>query len=218
MAEAFIFADEAGDFKFLKGANISKYFILCTMRMEKCDLGDELLELKRSLVRKDMPVGDKFHASSDQQGVRDEVFNVISKFPFRVDATILEKSKAQPQTRVDEALFYKYAWHYHAKFIVPHPVNRNHDILACAAALETNKGKAAFKLAFNNAIQQHDRNKKWTTEFRPSAADPCLQAVDYCAWAIQRRWEMGDPRSHNIIADKIQTEFDLWRMGNRHYY
>jgi hypothetical protein len=88
----------------------------------------------------------------------------------------------------------------------------------CAAALETNKGKAAFKLAFNNVIQQTAPGTRWATDLPPSAAEPCLQAADYCAWAIQRKWKMGDMRSYELIESKIATEFDLWRRGTTYHY
>jgi hypothetical protein len=218
MPDAFIFADEAGDFKFMNGVNISRYFILCTMRVVQCDIGAHLLDLRRSLLRRGEPVGDKFHASSDKQAIRDEVFRVIAQYPFRVDATVLEKCKAYPRARADEPTFYQYAWYYHAKFIVPHNINRDCDVLLTAAALETNKGKAAFKNAFNNVIQQTTRARPWRTSFALSVADPCLQAADYCAWAIQRRWEMNDSRSLELIGDRVASQFDLWRLGNlRHY-
>lgn len=163
-------------------------------------------------------LGDKFHASSDKQAVRDEVFNVLQQHNFRIDATILEKRKAYPQVRPNEPTFYRYAWYYHGKYVVPLVTRPGHDLFISAAALETNKGKAAFKLAFNNVMQQVAAGPSWATDFPLSVADPCLQAADYCAWAIQRRWEMGDNRSHALIADKISTEFDLWQVGTQTFY
>lgn len=47
------------------------------------------------------------------------MFDLISQQDFRVDATILEKSKAQPQTRSTEIRFYQYAWRYHFKYVAP---------------------------------------------------------------------------------------------------
>ena len=49
-------------------------------------------------------------------------------------------------------------------------------------------------------------------------SDPCLQIADYCTWAIQRKWEGNDPRSHVLIADKIRSEFDVWQRGTTYYY
>ena len=56
------------------------------------------------------------------------------------------------------------------------------------------------------------------THFCPAATDPCIQVADYCAWAIQRKWELDDDRSYVLIADHITAEYDLFKGGNEHYY
>ena len=111
----FIFGDESGDFKFIRRANVSRYFILCTVRMDKCDVGHAILDLRRAMKRRKVVVGDEFHAASDYNAVRSEVFELLKTFEFDIDATILDKPKAGPQTRPNEATFYKYARYYHAK-------------------------------------------------------------------------------------------------------
>jgi hypothetical protein len=49
-------------------------------------------------------------------------------------------------------------------------------------------------------------------------ADPCLQAADYCTWAIQKKWERGNVRSYDLIAKRITRERDLWAHGPKHHY
>jgi len=39
-----------------------------------------------------------------------------------------------------------------------------------------------------------------------SDVQPGIRAVDFVAWAIQRRHEMGDTRFYDIVAQKIVTE------------
>jgi hypothetical protein len=90
----------------------------------------------------------------------------LQRHEFRIDATILEKRKARPHVCPDGPTFYQYAWHYHAKYVVPRSMVDGHDLFICAAALETSKGKAAFKLAFNNVIQQTAPRTRWAT-FHP---------------------------------------------------
>lgn len=215
---SFIFADEAGDFVFKRGENKSFYFILCTLRFHSCDLGGALLNLRRRLIYQGTRLQDKFHATTDSKKVRTEVFDTIKDYDFRIDATILEKPKALPKIRRKEDIFYKYAWYYHAKFLAPQLFRYRRNILITAAALETKRGKAAFKSAFNDAVQQTIPHKDYAIDFPPSASDPCLQAADYCAWAIQRKWERGDTNSYDLIKDKIKSEFDLWERGDTHYY
>jgi hypothetical protein len=213
-----LFADEAGDFKFHNGADASRYFILCTICTSGWEVGNDLRHLRRRMLLEGIELGDKFHAGADKQAVRDEVFNVLQQHDFRIDATILDKRKAFPYVRPDEPTFYQYAWYFHAKYVIPRIAAAGADLFISAAALETKKGKAAFKLAFNNVMQQTAPRTNWATDFPLSVADPCLQAADYCAWAIQRKWERNDLRSYDLIADKVSTEYDLWRIGAQVFY
>lgn len=113
MTRLHIFADEAGDFEFSRKQNVSRYFILCTVAMNSCHIADNLLDLRRQLAWDGFTLGDYFHATADKQPMRDEVFNVITDHDFSVQATIMEKSKAQAQVRKSRARFYKYGWLYH---------------------------------------------------------------------------------------------------------
>ena len=99
MPNRFIFADEAGCFTFNREPNVSKHFILCTVVMNDCAVGAELLTLRRRLAWEGGELGDYFHATADAQAVRNEVFKVIMRFPFTVQATVMEKCKAQPQLK-----------------------------------------------------------------------------------------------------------------------
>jgi hypothetical protein len=216
----FMFADEAGCFTFKKKQGASKYFLLCTLCTDDCSLSHDLLHIRRELIAAGDIELDKLHATSDLQQTRDEVFNVLAKHDFRIDATLLEKSKAQPQTRTTDHRFYQYAWYYHFKHVGAQLLMAKDKLLITAAALGQKKTKASFKLAINNSIQQLIPRENWEVSFMDSAKDPMLWAADYCAWAIQRRWESDgqDDRSYKLIKPKIKTEYDLWASGQTHYY
>ncbi|MGB6087263.1 DUF3800 domain-containing protein [Parvibaculum sp.] len=218
MPNNFVFADEAGNFDFSVNPGASKYFILCTVVMDRCDCGAALLDLRRDLLTQGFEIEKQFHATSDKQEVRNAVYDTLARHDFRIDATILEKRKAQPKIRPTEATFYKYAWFYHYKFIAPKITHAERHTLITAAEVATRQKKAAYKEAINDVAQQVTHHNNWTLSFPPSSTDPCLQAADYCAWAIQRKWEYGDPRSYDLIKDKIATEFNLWARGSVFYY
>lgn len=221
MGRLFVFADEAGDFEFVRGHNISRYFILCTVAMQSCEIANELLHLRRELAFAGLPLGEYFHCTTDQQAVRDRVFETICKHEFHVQATIMEKSKAQPQVRHSRPRFYQYGWYYHFRhgtdpiihpFLQPPP-----ELLVTAATIGTKKERASFLSSIEDVMRQTARGKH-ATHFCPAAADPCIQVADYCAWAIQRKWERGDIRSYDLIKNRITYEFDLWARGRVHYY
>lgn len=218
MARRFIFTDEAGDFAWKHGDNIPKYFIVCSVTMEACDVGEALLRLRRQLTWEEAELGDFFHASTDKQPIRDRVFDALRLPQFRIDATILEKSKAQPHIRASNENFYKYAWWYHFKHIGPQITSRADELHITTASIGTKKGQAVFSAAVNDVVQQVLKGKTWVTTFAQASCDPCLQVADYCTWAIQRKWERNDDRSYRLIQGRLATEFNLWRSGTRHYY
>jgi hypothetical protein len=220
MPSIFVFADEAGCFEFSRKQNASRYFVVCTINLQNCDIGHSLLELRRKLAWEGKPVGDYFHATVDKQEVRDEVFQLISAHPFDVYATIMEKSKAQPQVRETRETFYKYGWFYHLKWSAPQFIMPKAEVMFTTASVGTKKGQALFTAAVNDVVQQTVRipRKQWQTHFCQSMADPCLQIADYCTWAIQRKWERGDDRSYRLIQARVRRERDLWQHGQVHYY
>lgn len=222
MARRYLFADEAGDFEFSRSPNVSKYFIVCAVTMDSCDVGYRLLELRRRLIWDKQAVGDYFHASEDRQAIRNEVFALIQNTDFKVYAQILEKSKAQPQTRETKERFYQYGWYYLFKFVAWKIVSKDDELFVTTASIGTKKGQATFTASVNDVLQQTVPIKRdhWRTSFCPSQADPCLQVADYCAWAIRRKWESSgkDSRSYDLIKDKIAYERDMWRNGTVHHY
>lgn len=218
MTRSYIFSDEAGDFAFDRNDRASKYFMVCTVALPDCSIGTALLDLRRDMVWRGLPVKEEFHATEDKNEVRLEVYNLLSKYDFRVDATLLQKSKAQPQTRTSEDVFYKYAWYYHFKHVGPTLLKNTTETMITAAALGTKRGQAVYTSAVNDVLQQTIQRQQWKTFFPRAIADPCLQIADYCAWSIQRKWERGDARWHDMIADKISTQYDLWNKGTHEYY
>jgi hypothetical protein len=218
MPNKLLFADEAGCFTFKKQQGASRYFILCTAAMEDDAIATSLLALRRQLAWEGAELGDYFHATEDKQAVRDAVFATILKHPFTVQATIMEKSKAQPQVRRSRARFYQTGWYFHFKWGMQDQFKAEHEALITSACLGTKKERIAFQSAVDDVMHQTMRVKEWKTDFMPAAADPGLQVADYCAWAFQRKWEGGDTRSYDLIKDRITYEYDLWQKGKDHHY
>ena len=220
MESSFIFADEAGDFVFKRKQGASRYFILCTVSAPAWTISDALLAVRRRLALHGECDREKLHATSDLQEVRNEVFGIICAEDFRIDATILEKPKAMPRIRQTHHQFYRYAWYYHFKHIGPPMAQRHDRLLITAAALGERKTKAAFKAGLNEMVQQFSCREKFGVAFHDSPKDPLLWVADYCAWAIQKKWESAgeERRSYDLIKKKIATEYDLFAPGSDFYY
>lgn len=218
MTERYLFADEAGCFTFNREPNVSRYFILCTVTSNSPEAGPALQQLRRELIWERLSLHDFFHATVDSQAVRDRVYKKILEFDFQVQATICEKAKAQPQVRQSKARFYQYPWYYHFKHGIKPHIPQHSRLHVVAASIGTKKERDTFTGALTDVMQQTVGNDGWRVDFRPSASDPCLQLADYCAWAIQRKWERQDSRSYDLIKGRITYEYELWKHGNTLYY
>lgn len=214
----YVFADEGGNFDFSRNVGASRYFILTTVTMESCEVGAALTTLRRELSWDGHDLSNGFHASHDSHAIRARVFDELMKHDIRVDAVILDKPKAQPQTHPNEPRFYQYAWFYHFKHVGPVVFRGRAELFVVAAALETKRKRGIFHAAVRDVVQQVTPTPSFNTAFWPAAGEPCLQVADYCCWAIQRKWEGGDPSWHALIAPKIKTEYDLWAQGRKVHY
>lgn len=221
MPNRFFFADEAGDFEFTRAPRISRYFILCTVSMDDCAVGDALLKLRRKLAWAGADLRPYFHCCEDKQAVRDAVFSEMLQHPFEIQATIMEKAKCAPSLRPTRAEFYRTGWLYHFRHGANAMLTRDCEALVTTASLGTKKEQRAFNEAVRSVMRNVSKTKKWNTDFCPASADPCLQVADYCAWAIQRKWEspnQRDTRSYKLIEDRITYEYELWKHGRTFHY
>jgi hypothetical protein len=214
-----MFADEAGDFNFTNHVSASEYLILTTVTTANCDVGDRLLDLRRQLAWENVEqASPDFHATEESQRVRDRVFDVLKSCEFRIDATILQKRKAQDHLRSDDLLFYKMAWYLHFKFVAPRVVDSGDELLIIAASLGTKRRRSVFHQAVRDVAAQTSLGWKYRTSAWAGSSDPCLWVADYCSWAIQRKWERKDDRSYVLIKDKIRSEFAPFRNSTTNYY
>lgn len=98
MTRAHIFSDEAGCFKFRDHQRFSRYFMVCTVAMEDCDITHSLLDLRRDVVWRGLPVSKEFRATADKNDVRGEVCSLLSDCDFRTDVVFIENRKISPKT------------------------------------------------------------------------------------------------------------------------
>ena len=216
MALRYVFADEAGNFDFSPRG--SRYFILTTIVLDDFAVGDELQALRRDLGRRGIECPNGFHATTDAQAIRDEVYRLISRHNFRIDATIFEKSKTIPHLREEDLNFYKTAWHFHTKFVLPQITGPGDELLVVGASITLRKKEQRANEAIAEVLGIVSGSTPFKTAAWSSSSEPCLQVADYCCWAIQRKWERGDDRSYVLIKDRIRSEFDIFQWGKTRYY
>lgn len=220
MARVYVFGDEAGNFDFARKQGASLWFIIGTLTVGSTTHLDELTTLHRELAWQGASLDSAFHATEDKPVVRDQVFSLLQRVDFRFDATILEKPKTLPRIAADPERFYKQAWFLHFKYVAPRILSRDDELLVVAATLGTKKRKKAFLAAVDDVVWQSawQRTLNYQVASWPAESDPCLQAADYCTWAVQRKYERNDDRSYQLIQNKIATEFRPFDMGTQVFY
>ena len=216
--DLYLYADEAGDFTFTRAPNISRYFILCTVTTLSLDLMAAFPKLRQRLLWEGHSLGDAFHATSDSQAVRDAVYAELKQHDFKFQATVCEKSKAQPHITHSKGRFYQFAWYYHFKHAIAPHVKPDARLLVTAASIGQKRERDAFTGRLNDVMKQNLAPDCWKVDFRSASSDSYLQVADYCAWAIQRKWERNDDRSFALIRGKMTYEYELWKKGSKHHY
>ncbi|MGB7640107.1 MAG: DUF3800 domain-containing protein, partial [Terriglobales bacterium] len=223
----FIFLDESGNFDF--SANGSAYWsltALCTM--EPIAGRDEMISLLYELAA--AGGGQEcFHATEDLQSVRDQVFIRINKLPenFEIHSVIAEKRKANPSTyqepyrkdgawqqRTNPERLYGIICRTLLKYIFRRPQYRKAKrIVVVLSSLFTNPRQRAIKQVLVEYLKAHT-TAQFFIYFHATKADLNCQIADYCGWAIARKWERHDPRSHELIKHHIKSEFDIFAAGD----
>jgi len=204
-----IFLDEAGNLDFSGKPGASRYFIITSVVLEDCAVDDALLALRRELAWASLVLEDGFHAAEDRQLVRDRVFKLLHDHPFRVDATVVHKANVHAHLQADPLRFYRVAVYKHLARVT-RSLQDTPELHVTCAALGTRPERQAHIEGVEDTLRTTRRNRAWRIAMWPAASDPCLQVADYCCWAIQRRWERGDDRSHALIHDKILSEVELF--------
>lgn len=216
MALRYVFVDEAGNFDF--SVQGTRYFILTSITADSCEVGQDLAQLRRDLVRQGTELPEGFQATEDRQAVRDEVFRLLARHELRIDATIFEKAKTLPQLREDDLEFYRTALFHHLKFLLPQVVGPGDEVFVVSATLSLRRRRRFASEAIAEVIARAAGTIPFRVAAWTASSEPCLQVADYCSWAIQRKWERDDPRSHVLIQDKIASEFDFLYWESRRYY
>ena len=81
------------------------------------------------------------------------------------------------------------------------------------------KKKEAIEKAIRHPLaDMMPANARYLVLRHESKSNFDLQIVDYCNWALFRKWKDGDERSYGVIAPAVQSEFDIFRTGKTYNY
>ena len=214
----FIFLDEGGDLDFSpKG---SKYFTLTALSLAKpFPFAAALQELRYSLLERNIDL-EYFHATEDQQHVRDQVFQIIQTglTQVRLDTLIVEKSKTGPALRADEK-FYPRMIGYVLRHVFERKGLLTVPVVVVTDSIPVNRKRQAVEKAVKQTLAHMlQPGTDYRIYHHASKACAALQVADYCNWAVFRKWERTDERSYAYVKPAMHSEFEIFRSGVTHYY
>ncbi len=216
----YLFIDEGGNFDFSPiGSN---YFILtCLVEERPFPSYDKLRTLRYDLLEGGMNI-EYFHASEDRQAVRDQVFSIIQANLEHIDicSMIVQKNKLNPALR-EESKFYTTVFSMLMKWVIEkhvHGKGYERVILFTDLMPVAKKRKAMEKGVKSELTSILHEGVEYRIYHHQSKSNLNLQVVDYCNWAIYRKWSRGDTRSYNLIKGGIDAEWDVFKDGSTEYY
>jgi hypothetical protein len=161
---------------------------------------------------------ERFHASEDRQAVRDEVFKILSEGEgFEFDAVVVEKRKVNPVLH-DAVRFYPQFANYLLRYVFNRYDDPAERIVVITDTLPIKKRRKAVEKAFKSYIRRQLGARPFSILHHASASHTCLQAADYCNWAIYKKWKDGEHRPHELISHFVRSEFDILARGTERFY
>lgn len=230
MNTLFIFIDESGNFDFSPTG--TKHFILTAIStVTPLKNRGGLLDCRYTLLCSGIDQ-ECFHAAEDEQKVRDDVFDLISKLnDFYIDSVVAQKNKANPSLFVETymrkgqqitittgAEFYRIVCQTLLQYIFKRYESSKVDkIIVVLDAIFTHSKRQIILKSLKMYLKQHF-NKMFHIYFHQSKADINCQIADYCGWAIYVKNERQELRPIKQVQSKVKSEFPIFQRGETEYY
>lgn len=215
----YVFLDEGGNFDF--SVNGTKYVTLTTVSQQRpFSWFLELADLRYNYLESGLDI-EQFHAAEDRQAVRDTVFEIITKHlgSLKIDSLIVEKRKTGPALQPIEA-FYPRMLGYLLRYVLKGEMRKGHtQVVVITDTLPHRKKRESIRKAIQQTMAtMAPAGVAYEIFHHTSQSSIGLQVVDYCNWAIYRKWTESDERSYAKVRLAIASEFPIFRTGTRLYY
>jgi hypothetical protein len=209
----YAFLDESGEYSF--HAKSSKFLVYAAVVTAMPTLfSHEFAELKYELLSRGLCL-DRFHASCDKQFVRDRVFALLADSPhFAIHSIVVRKNRVNPI--LHKFGIYSIAYRTMLRYLAGGgKIDSLHLIVD---TVPDTSQQAALKITLARRAAEALGKIPFSIDHHSSLAHALLQAADYCAWAIWKKWQSNEERPYRLIQNKIRNEFDLFEKGDTEYF
>lgn len=222
LSTLYVFLDEGGNFDFSR--NGTKFFSITSASMRRpFRLHTSLDTYKYDLIEHRIQPRielQHFHCADDNAHVRRRVFEMLAEglTENSIDTVLVEKSKTGPALQAPEK-FYPRMLGYLLRYVVKNTREGIGEIVVITDSIPVARKRRAIEKGLKTVLKEMlPSDTPYRVMHHASKAHYGLQIADYLNWAIYRKWEHGDATAYDAIRHLIQSEFDIFRTGKRHYY
>lgn len=199
----YIFLDESGDLGFSKKSQ--QYFVIAILiTKDKKPIENCIKRVRqRKLPKKYRRIPElKFRNSN--RIIRKSVLKCLSKRDVEISYILLNKRRVYRRLQDKKNIVYNYI----TSFLLQKVLSEESDKIEFVVdRLYTKRNREEFNSYINYKIRRVLRRTiKISIEHKNSEEERCLQAVDFVAGAIYRKYVFDDESYYSIIRDKIQEE------------
>ena len=211
----YVFLDEGGNFDFsLKG---TRYFTVTALSAVRPLAWDRpLLFLKYAALEEGVNV-EYFHASNDRQALRDRVYAILSEIlgSMRLDALVAQKRDISLELRPMGRFYPKMVGSLLRHVMSQADLSGLGGVVVVTDTIPVRRKRKAVEKGLKKTLAAMLPDGT-SYQVYHHAAKSCfgLQVVDYCNWAIFRKWERSDLRSYDVISPAVRSEFKT-SLGER---
>ena len=204
----YVFIDESGDL----GRFGTNYFVVAGVVV------DDPVKLKRVIkkarqrkLKKKIRELPELKANKTNKVVRNYILSKIASADVKIFAIVVDKSKIMPHLYEVKDRLYNYIFGILINELA------SDEYSSMRIIVDKKHTNTLIRENFNDYIQWkiRSRHPNISVEIKhlDSQSTPELQAVDFIAWAILRKFNVGDDEYYRIIEEKIinQGRMELWK-------
>lgn len=207
MSELYLFIDESGDL----GKFGNRYFViaaLCTSNPKA--IFNIIKKIRQRKLKKSLKDVNELKANKSDNIIREAVLTKLFEcVDCSIHIIIVDKNNIKDYLFRCKNILYNYI----AGILVEHAQGNFKKI---SLIIDKKDKKGLLRDDFDSYITNHKINwdVKIGIEHKDSYADRGLQAVDFVAWAVNRKYNTSDDTFYKIIEPKIKHKKELFKKEN----
>lgn len=216
MATLHVALDEAGCFGF-NNRGSKFYIITAAYTFDPSPLALELTHLRFALLKQghDIPA---FHCCRDRQVNRDAVVkSLLAHKGWQFASVVVEKRKVNPSLYAPDKFYPCFATPLLRFVLRSNAAKAATQLIVCTDLLPTGRKEGVSKAL--KSVCARELEADFGLYHHPRFSNKWIQVADYCCWGVQRKWELGDKRTYDLLLPRLaKSELDVCAWGDQTVY